>query len=113
MPASVTELKDAAPAHLSSEARDWWRKITREFAIDDDAGRLLLTTALEAYDLMKSCQAEIDQDGLTVRGSTKQKRAHPLLTTQRDARAQMLMALKSLNLDLEPLRDKPGRPGGM
>jgi hypothetical protein len=35
-----------------------------------------------------------------------------LLPVERDSRAQWLAALKALNLDLEPLHDKPGRPGG-
>jgi hypothetical protein len=37
---------------------------------------------------------------------------HPLLAAERDARSQFLQGLKSLNLDLEPLRDRPGRPPG-
>jgi glutathione S-transferase len=41
-----------------------------------------------------------------------QPKPHPLLATERDARAQFLAALKALNLDLEPLRDRVGRPGG-
>ena len=113
MPATVTKLKDAAPAHLSKPARDWWHRIVQEYDIDDDAGKLLLETALECYDRVRQCQDRIEKDGVIVRGSTKQPRSHPLLTVERDSRSQMLAALKALNLDLEPLRDKPGRPGGM
>lgn len=113
MAATVSKLADAAPGHLSSEGKDWWKKITKEYDISDDAGRLLLMTALEAFDRVRECQAAINEDGAVVRGSTKQKRAHPLLAVERDARSQMLAALKALNLDLEPLRDRPGRPGGM
>ncbi len=40
-----------------------------------------------------------------------QRKPHPLLAAERDARAQMLAALKALNLDLEPLKDR-GRPPG-
>lgn len=113
MKPKIVQLRSAAPEHLSPEARDWWQRITTEYQLDDDAGRLLLQTALEAFDRMRECQTAIEQDGMIVRGSTRQPRSHPLLTVERDARSQMLSALKSLNLDLEPLRDRPGRPAGV
>ena len=113
MPEKVTQLKDSAPAHLSADAKSWWRKIQRDFSIDDPGGLLLLTTALEAFDRMKQAQAAIERDGPTVRGSTKQLVAHPLISVERDARGQMLAAIRQLNLDLEPLRDHPGRPPGI
>jgi hypothetical protein len=54
----------------------------------------------------------IAAEGMIARGSKRQPRAHPLLGVERDARAAMVAALKALNLDLEPLRDGPGRPPG-
>ena len=113
MSAKIVALRSSTPEHLSSEAGGWWKRITEEYSIDDDAGRLLLQTALEAFDRMRECQKAIAEDGMIVRGSTRQPRSHPLLTVERDARSQMLAALKSLNLDLEPLRDRPGRPVGV
>jgi P27 family predicted phage terminase small subunit len=104
--------KTEAPKHLSPEARQWWAKLTEEYCIDDDAGRLLLQTALEAFDRMKSCQKAIHRDGEMVKDRFDQFKPHPLLPTERDTRGQMLAALKALNLDIEPLRDRPGRPGG-
>jgi len=41
-----------------------------------------------------------------------QLKINPLCAVERDARAQFMAAMKALNLDLEPLRDKPGRPPG-
>lgn len=102
-----------APEHLSAEARLWWKRLRAEYALDDEAARLLLQTALEALDRVRQCQRAITKDGLLSRGSKRQPRAHPLLAVERDARGQMLAALKALNLDLEPLRDGPGRPGGV
>lgn len=101
-----------APAHLSREAKAWWRKLTSEFRLDDTAGRLLLQTALEAFDRMRECQAAIGRDGAVVVDRFEQTKAHPALAAERDARSQMLAALKQLNLDVEPLRDAPGRPPG-
>jgi P27 family predicted phage terminase small subunit len=101
-----------APKQLSPEARKWWRKLRDEYAIDDVAGLLLLQTAMEAFDRMRAAQAAIEEEGATVVDRFAQVKGHPLLCVERDARASMMAALKALNLDLEPLRDGPGRPPG-
>lgn len=101
-----------APKSLTREAATWWRAIQREYSIDDEAGRLLLQTAFEAFDRMRRCQSAIDRDGEVILDRFDQPKPHPLLAAERDARSQMLLALKQLNLDLEPLRDRPGRPAG-
>ena len=101
------------PKHLSRAAKIWWRKIQDEYALEDQAGQLLLQTALEAFDRMKQAAAKIEVDGPQVHDRFGQLKAHPLLTVERDSRAQMLSALKQLNLDVEPLRDGPGRPAGV
>ena len=103
---------DKAPNHLSSEAQKWWERISSEYSIDDQAGLLLLQTSMEAFDRMKECQRFIEKEGSQILDRFAQLKAHPLLCVERDARAQMLAALKQLNLDLEPLRDGPGRPAG-
>jgi P27 family predicted phage terminase small subunit len=101
-----------APSHLSPEARRWWRRLQQEYAFDDQGGLLLLQTALESFDRMRAAQAAIKEDGATSLDRFGQLKAHPLLPTERDARAAMMAALRQLNLDLEPLRDGPGRPPG-
>lgn len=102
-----------APGHLTDEGRQWWRRIVKEYGIDDDAGLLLLQTGLEAFCRMRECQAVISTDGAVIKDRFDQPKPHPLLSVERDSRAQMLAALKQLNLDLEPLRDGPGRPAGV
>lgn len=102
-----------APDHLTDDAKDWWNRLQDEYAIDDRAGLLLLQTAMEAFDRMRDAQAAIAQDGLTVPDRFGQLKNHPATTVERDARSQLLTALKALNLDLEPLRDGPGRPPEM
>ncbi|HSA69077.1 MAG TPA: phage terminase small subunit P27 family [Burkholderiales bacterium] len=114
MTANVVKLmRGDAPTHLSPEAKAWWKRLRDEYALDDEAARLLLLVALEAFDRMRECQKAIAKDGMIARGSKRQPRAHPLLAVERDSRAQMLAAMKALNLDLEPPRDGPGRPGGV
>lgn len=97
---------------LSQEASDLKAGLLKEYDISDEAGLAILNTAMEAFDLMHDAQAVIDAQGLTVAGDRGNLKAHPLLNVVRDSRAQFLMALKHLNLDLEPLRPGPGRPPG-
>ena len=104
--------KSTAPKHLSTEARSWWDRLLTEYGITDDAGLLLLQTALESFDRMRGCQEAVTRDGAMIKDRFDQLKPHPLLATERDARAQMLSSLKALNLDLEPLRDGVGRPPG-
>lgn len=97
---------------LSKQAIKLKKGILKEYDISDEAGNAILQAGLEAFDQMHEAQRVVDKDGLTVRGDRGQIKAHPLLSVIRDSRAQFLMALKHLNLDIEPLRDTPGRPGG-
>ena len=87
-------------------------RIIKEYDISDAAGEALLRTFASSFSLEISCQEQIDREGLTIIDRFDQLKPHPLLTTLRDARSQKLAALKALNLDIEPLHDKPGRPGG-
>jgi P27 family predicted phage terminase small subunit len=102
----------AAPKHLSSEAKKIWKEILDEYSIEDAAGIRILRVALESFDRAQSAREAIDKDGMTVKDKAGQTKPHPLLPIERDSRAAFLSGLKSLNLDLEPLRDRPGRPGG-
>ncbi len=100
-----------APSHLSKKARELWREILREYEIDDPAGLAILKTAMEAWDRAREAREAIDREGPTYTDRFGCPKQHPLLTVERDSRSQFLQALKQLNLDLEPLRDR-GRPPG-
>jgi P27 family predicted phage terminase small subunit len=96
------------PDHLSPEAAAWWDRLASEYGIGsdgDEAGVLLLQTAMEAFDRMRACQASIDAEGVQVRDRFQQVKPHPLLPAERDSRAQMLAALKALHLDVTPPTD--------
>ena len=93
------------PKHLSKPAKTWWRKIHKEYSITDQAGLLLLQTAPEAYDRLKEAQETIGKDGLMVKDRFGQDKSHPLLTVERDSRSQMLLALKALQLDIDPSQE--------
>lgn len=101
-----------APKHLSGEAKKIWKDLLDEYGIEDIAGLKILHVALEAFDRAQAARAAIDKEGMTVTDKFKQVKPHPLLPIERDSRAAFLAGLKALQLDLEPLRDKPGRPEG-
>ena len=101
-----------APKHLTREAKKQWEKLLNEYSIEDEAGLLLIQTAMEAFDRMREAQSIIKTEGMQVADRFGQMKAHPLTTVERDARSAMMQAIKSLNLDLEPLNDRPGKPNG-
>jgi hypothetical protein len=100
------------PKHLSAEARRMGREISLEFGIDDSAGVRILVAGLEAWDRAAGARTAIDKAGVFLVDRWGQTKSNPLCSVERDARGQFLAAMKQLNLDLEPLHDKPGRPGG-
>jgi len=104
--------KDKLPVNLSKEARVLRKNLIDEYEINDSGGLAILNTAMEAFDRLKGAQEIIKRDGITFKDRWGQIKNHPLLTIERDARSQFLQGLKALNLDIEPLRDRPGRPGG-
>ena len=105
-------MKKEIPKHLSREAQKTWGALVEEYSIADAAGLKILRVALEAFDRAQAARATIDENGMTVIDKAGQVKPHPLLACERDSRAAFLAGLKALNLDLEPLRDGPGRPGG-
>jgi len=104
--------KRVVPNHLSKEAKRIFKALSLEYSIDDCAGLKILRVALESFDRAQAAREAIDKDGMTVRDKFKQIKPHPLLPIERDSRSAFLAGLRALNLDLEPLRDARGRPGG-
>ena len=102
----------AAPTGLSATARRWWQKLRTEYQIDDAAGLLLLEQALRCFDRAEGARRVLDREGVTTEDSRGRPKSHPACQVERDSRSGLLAALKALNLDLEPLRDRVGRPGG-
>jgi len=98
--------------HIRRESRAEVRKLIAEYGIEDAGGLLLLQTFADADTAERDAQDIVNIEGMTLKDRFEQIKAHPLLTVLRDARAQKMAILKSLNLDIEPLRDRPGRPGG-
>ena len=73
---------------------------------------LLLRAALESFDRCEQARKLLKKEGLVIKDRFGQQKGHPAAAIERDSRLQMVRALRTLNLDLEPLRPGPGRPSG-
>jgi phage terminase small subunit len=96
--------------HWPTETRRRIEDLITEYGIDDVAGLLLLQQYGNSEAREIQAREQIAAEGQTVLDRFDQQKPHPLLATERDARSQKLHALKALNLDVEPLNDRPGRP---
>jgi hypothetical protein len=76
------------------------KRLFEQFSFEDDASLSILETAMQSLDLMADAQAQIDKDGLTVKGDRGQIKAHPLLAVIRDARSGFLQSMKALKLEI-------------
>jgi hypothetical protein len=101
----------APPDHLGENGLHLWRGVQAEYRITDPAGLELLRQAAECADRIASVRQQIDEKGelLVIKGIP---RVNPLCPVERDQRAALVRCLRNLNLDIEPLRDRPGRPPG-
>jgi P27 family predicted phage terminase small subunit len=97
------------PNHLKAAGRRLWADIVAQYRIYDAAGLAYVTTAAEALDRIRQAQKAIREHGALVPDRYGALKQNPACFLERDARAGMLSALRALNLDLEPLRDR-GRP---
>lgn len=101
-----------APAGLGPEGRRLWRRIQAEYMIDDPGGIAHLTGACRCEDDIHRMRETVAKDGDTVTDRFGQKVAHPLLPTIRGLEQVRRQNLRELNLDVEPLKDRVGRPSG-
>jgi phage terminase small subunit len=88
-----------------------WLDVLEGWELDPPA-RVLLDSACRALQRVREAQRLLARDGLVVTDRFGQPKAHPAAAVERDAKQTLLKNLRALNLDLEPLRDTPGRPPG-
>lgn len=101
-----------APEHLREGGRSFFAKVADEYSISDAAGLALLSRAAECVDRMAAAHAAIAEHGELVPDRYGGVKLNPGCALEKDARNGFLAAMRALNLDLEPLRDAPGRPSG-
>lgn len=98
------------PDHLRPAGKAFFASVVSEYGIADAAGAALLSTAAECLDRMRAAQASIAEHGELVTDRYGAPKLNPACALEKDARSGFLAAMRALNLDLEPLRDGPGRP---
>jgi P27 family predicted phage terminase small subunit len=100
------------PSHLGPAGKAFWKALTADYGIDDAGGLALVGIAAECLDRMREAQKSIKKDGISVATGTGGLKTNPAVRIEHDSHNRMIAALRSLNLDLEPLRDRTGRPPG-
>jgi hypothetical protein len=96
--------------HLRDAGKVFFQAVADEYSITDSAGLALLTRAAECVDRMDAAQVAIAEHGELVIDRYGSPKLNPACALEKDARSGFLAAIRALNLDLEPLRDGPGRP---
>jgi hypothetical protein len=99
-----------APEHLRDGGKAFFVAVADEYRIIDAAGLALLSRAAECVDRIEAAHRAIAEHGELVIDRYGAPKLNPACALEKDARAGFLAAMKALNLDLEPLRDGPGRP---
>jgi P27 family predicted phage terminase small subunit len=94
------------PDHLEAAGRRLWADLVSQYRIGDGAGLALVTAAAEALDRIRQAQDAIKKNGVLITDRHGVLKQNPACILERDARTGMLSALRALNLDLEPLRDR-------
>ncbi len=94
----MTTPKVSAPKHLSAEAKRLWAKLQADFMLDDEAGKLILQSALEAFDRVQEARSILAKEGSVVKDRWGQAKQHPASLVEASARAQMHSAMRLLRL---------------
>jgi hypothetical protein len=96
---------------LSHSAKKLQAACEEQFDGWDSAKQAIFLEGLKARDFAQKCIKIVEKEGLTVAGDRGGTKAHPLLAAIRDSRAQFLMAMKMLKLNVDESSEKaPGRP---
>ena len=101
-----------APAGLGKHGRQLWKTIQSEYAIEDAGGIAHLSSACRAEDDIQRMRQTVSTDGDVILDRFNQKAPHPLLAAIRGLEQVRRQCLRELNLNIEPLKDRPGRPPG-
>lgn len=89
-----------APAHLSKEAADWWRRIVAEYELE--ASHLkLLQLAAEAWDRAAQARRILAKEGVTYRDRFGKPRKHPAVSIEEQARLQFARLVREIDLEGE------------
>ena len=78
-----------------------WQRLQADFVLTDAAAIALLQAACESFDRAQQARRRIDREGAVIRDRFQQSKPHPACAIERDARGQMIAALRALRLQPE------------
>lgn len=91
--------KSDPPRHLKAAGRAMWRRLMADYPLEDAGAQALLLAACEAAQRAEEARALVDRDGAIVLDRFGQRKPHPGVQIERDARTQMIAALRALRLE--------------
>jgi hypothetical protein len=106
-----TSVLPTPPGQLGAVGLSLWNDIAAAYEFNDRASYETLYQACASADRAEEIARRISKDGVLIR-SRGVMRDNPLIKHELAARAFVCRSLQRLGLDLEPVRDGPGRPGG-
>jgi P27 family predicted phage terminase small subunit len=89
----------ACPDHLGEPERRIWANVISEFSGSLTAFAVLVS-GLEAHQRAREARETIEEEGMVTVGRDGQPRAHPLLTTERDARKAFQQTFRYLGIKM-------------
>ena len=98
------------PTHLSALSKGWWREIVANFELEGHHLRVLQAAA-EAFDRMAEARKLVKRHGVLIPDRYGVLKVNPACGVERDSRTSLLRAIRELDLDVEPPKDKPRLSG--
>lgn len=87
------------PAHLSRDAKRWWKTVVADYALEPHHLRLL-QSACEAWDRMQQARKALaDHGGLIFRKASGDIATHPAVAIERDSQIRFARLVRELDLD--------------
>ena len=89
------------PRHLSQDARAWWRVVVARYELEEQHLRILQLAA-EAWDRADQARKILAKEGVVVTDRFGQRRKHPAVSIEEQARLAFVRLLRELDLEGEP-----------
>lgn len=97
------------PVRLGKAGALYWRRTLADFVIEGPQLETL-AQACAALDVIAAADEVVRRDGMVLLGKEGKYYPHPAVNIARDNRGLFAKFARMLKLDLEPVRDGPGRP---
>jgi len=97
------------PKFLSKESKKLWKEYCSRYDFECHAFKIL-EIALSCYDRVLEARKILNSEGVTCEDRWGVVKQHPAVAIELKYERLMIDSMGKLNLDVEPLRETPGRP---